>query len=84
MLDYIVMQMRKTNRKKGSWDHCKSQEKLETMLIRNLGGQTKSIIILSVSGNCVNNFIALDFKNQLQLFGSQSIFPFTLGKDFKF
>ena len=22
-----------------SWDHCKSQEKLETMLMENLGGQ---------------------------------------------
>ena len=24
-----------------SWDHCKSQEKLETMLMQNLGGQTE-------------------------------------------
>ena len=30
-----------------SWDHCKSQEKLETMLMQNLGGQTKSIIVFS-------------------------------------
>ena len=29
------------------WDHCKSQEKLETMLIQNLGGQTKSIMVFS-------------------------------------
>ena len=27
------------------WDH--SQEKLETMLIQNLGGQTKSILVFS-------------------------------------
>ena len=26
-----------------SWDHCKSQEKMETMFIQNFGGQTKSI-----------------------------------------
>ena len=25
-----------------SWDHCKSQEKLETMLMQNLGRQTKN------------------------------------------
>ena len=30
-----------------SWDHCKSQEKLETMLMQNLGGQTKSIMVFS-------------------------------------
>jgi len=29
-----------------SWDHCKSQEKLETILMQNFGGQTKSIIVL--------------------------------------
>ena len=28
-----------------SWDHCKSQEKLETM--QNLGAQTKSIMVFS-------------------------------------
>ena len=28
-----------------SWDHCKSQEKLETMLMQNLGGQTKIIMV---------------------------------------
>ena len=27
------------------WDHCKSQEKLETM--QNLGAQTKSIMVFS-------------------------------------
>ena len=30
-----------------SWDRCKSQEKLETMLMQNLGGQTKSIMVFS-------------------------------------
>ena len=30
-----------------SWDHCKSQEKLETMLIQNLGEQTKSVMVFS-------------------------------------
>ena len=30
-----------------SWDHYKSQEKLETMLMQNLGGQTKSIMVFS-------------------------------------
>ena len=30
-----------------SWDHCKSQEKLKTMLMQNLGGQTKSIMVFS-------------------------------------
>ena len=30
-----------------SWDHCKSQEKLETMLKQNLGEQTKSIMVFS-------------------------------------
>ena len=30
-----------------SWDHCKSQEKLETMLMQNLGTQTKSIMVFS-------------------------------------
>ena len=27
------------------WDHCKSQEKMETMSMQNLGGQTKSIMV---------------------------------------
>ena len=30
-----------------SWDHCKSQEKLETMLMQNFGAQTKSIMAFS-------------------------------------
>ena len=30
-----------------SWDHCKSQEELETKLIQNLGEQTKSIMVFS-------------------------------------
>ena len=30
-----------------SRDHCKSQEKLETMLMQNLGEQTKSIMVFS-------------------------------------
>ena len=30
-----------------SWDHCNSQVKLETMLMQNLGGQTKSIMVFS-------------------------------------
>ena len=30
-----------------SWDRCKSQEKLETMLMQNLGEQTKSIMVFS-------------------------------------
>ena len=30
-----------------SCDHCNSQEKLETMLMQNLGGQTKSIMVFS-------------------------------------
>ena len=30
-----------------SWDHCKSEQKLETMLMQNLGGQTKSIMVFS-------------------------------------
>ena len=30
-----------------SWDLCKSQEKLETMLMQNLGGQTKNIMVFS-------------------------------------
>ena len=28
-----------------SWDHCKSQEKLETMLMQNLGRQIKNIMV---------------------------------------
>ena len=34
------------------WDHCKSQEKLETMLTQNLGEQTKSIVVLSRVAYC--------------------------------
>ena len=30
-----------------SRDHCKFQEKLETMLMKNLGGRTKSIMVFS-------------------------------------
>ena len=30
-----------------SWDHCESQEKLETMLMQSFGGQTKSIMVFS-------------------------------------
>ena len=33
-----------------SWDHCKSQAKLETILMQNLGGQTKSIKVFSEAG----------------------------------
>ena len=43
-----------------SWDHCKSQEKLETMLMQNLGGQTKSIMVFSEVAywrNCKTNQI---------------------------
>ena len=29
-----------------SWDHCKSQEKIKTMLMGNFRGQTKSIMVL--------------------------------------
>ena len=29
-----------------SWDHCKSQEKMETIFMQNFGGKTKSIIVL--------------------------------------
>ena len=28
-----------------SWDHCKSQEKMETTFMQNFEGQTKSIIV---------------------------------------
>ena len=34
-----------------SWDHCKSQEKLETILMQNLGGETKNIMVFSDSAN---------------------------------
>ena len=30
-----------------SWDHCKFQEKLDTMLMQNLEGQTRSIMVFS-------------------------------------
>ena len=30
-----------------SWDYCKSKEKLETMLMQNLVGQTKRIMVFS-------------------------------------
>ena len=33
-----------------SWGHCKSQEKLETMLMQNLGGQTKQYYRIFRSG----------------------------------
>ena len=36
-----------------SWDHCESQEKLETMLMQNFGGQTKSIMIFSEVAYCL-------------------------------
>ena len=35
-----------------SWGHCKSQEKLETMLMQNLGGQTQSIMVFSELAYC--------------------------------
>ena len=35
-----------------SWDHCKSQEKLETMLMQNLGGQKKSILVFCEVAYC--------------------------------
>ena len=28
-----------------SWDHCKSQEKIKTMLMQNFEGQVKSIMV---------------------------------------
>ena len=38
------------------WDHYKSQEKMETMSMQNLGGQTKSIMVfLKVAYWDVNN-----------------------------
>ena len=30
-----------------SWDHCKCEEKLEIVLMQNLRGQTKSIMVVS-------------------------------------
>ena len=27
-----------------SWNHCKSQEKMETMCVQSFGGQTKGIM----------------------------------------
>ena len=35
-----------------SWDHFKSQEKLDTMLIQNLRGQTKSVMVFSEVAFC--------------------------------
>ena len=35
-----------------SWDDCKSQEKLETMHMQNLGGQTKTIMVFSEVAYC--------------------------------
>ena len=35
---------------------CKSQEKLETMLMQNLGGQTRSIMVFSEVVYCFPNF----------------------------
>ena len=38
-----------------SWDHCKSQGKLETMLTQNLGVQTTSIMVFSeVAHYCIS------------------------------
>ena len=34
------------------WNHRKSQEKLETMLMQNLGGQTKSILVVDSGTQC--------------------------------
>ena len=35
-----------------SWDHCKSQEKMETMLMQNFGGQAKSIMVFLKVAYC--------------------------------
>ena len=35
-----------------SWDHFNSQEKLETILMQNSGGQTKSIMVFSGRACC--------------------------------
>ena len=46
-----------------SWDHWKSQEKLETMLMQNLGGQTKSIMVFSEVAYSVHFLQTEDLKN---------------------
>ena len=40
-----------------SWDHCKSQEKLETMLNQSLGGKTSSIMVFSEMAYCSCAFL---------------------------
>ena len=35
------------------WDLCKSQEKLETVLMKNFGGQTKSIMVFLKVAYCL-------------------------------
>ena len=42
-----------------SRDHCKSQEKLETMLMQNFGGQSKSIMVFSEMAYILSVFILL-------------------------
>ena len=51
-----------------SRDHCKSQEKLETMLTQNLGRQTKSIMVYSEVAYSIGHFrvhLRLHFKARL-------------------
>ena len=36
-----------------SWDHCKSQEKMETTFMQNFGGQTKSIMVFLKVAHCL-------------------------------
>ena len=42
-----------------SWDRCNSREKLETMLMQNLGGQTKSIMVFSEVAYAIRNYVLL-------------------------
>ena len=51
-----------------SWDHCKSQEKLETMLMQNFGGKTKSIMVFSkvaYTATCIRVHWCLTFTVQV-------------------
>ena len=54
-----------------SWDHCKSQEKLETMLMQNLGGQTKSIMVFSGVAYG-HNFFFWSFRETTRYFSFRS------------
>ena len=50
-----------------SWDHCRSEEKLETMLLQNIGGANKEFMVFSeVAYFCLRSVFTFIFQDHIK------------------